>query len=142
MNEDQIREKVIQHYKIEYPTWTDIRATEIVASSISGFLAVVRAIEDGKPMEGEICHITPQGKVTAFATTEELARHLGKKIDEPWYDKLFSKQGISGIVTIVLLITLCILAFKKTEVNDQVIQILGGAFLAAIGFFFGTAGTP
>ena len=140
MEEDQIREKVIERYKIEYPTWTNIRATEIVLSSLSGYLAVVRAIENGAPTEGEICHITPQGKVTPFATTEELARHLGHQIDQPWYDKLFSKQGISGIVTIVLLVTLCILAFKKNEVNDQVIQILGGAFLAAVGFFFGTAG--
>jgi hypothetical protein len=140
MDEDQIREKVIQRYKLEYPTWTDIRATEIVVSSLSGYLAVVRAIEDSKATEGEICHISPQGKVTPFATTEELARHLGHQIDQPWYGKVFSKQGISGIVTLVLLVTLCLLAFKKDEVNEQVIQILGGAFLAAVGFFFGTSG--
>jgi hypothetical protein len=140
MDENQIRQHVIERYKIEYPPWTDIRATEIVASSLSGYLAVVRAIEDGKPTEGEICHITPQGKVTPFATTEELARHLKQQIDQRWYEKLFSQQGISGVVTLVLLITLCVLAFKS-QGNGPVIQILGGAFLAAVGFFFGSAGS-
>jgi hypothetical protein len=125
---------------IEYPSWTDIRVTEVGVSSLSGYLAVVRAKESGQDTEGEICHISLHGKVTPFATTEELARHLGHQIDQPWYEKILSRQGISGIVTIVLLMTLCVLAFKKNEVNDQVIQILGGAFLAAVGFFFGTAG--
>jgi hypothetical protein len=140
MDENEIREKVIERYKVEYPSWKDIRATEIVVSSLSGYLAVVRAVEDGKPTEGEICHITPLGKVTPFATTEELARHLGHQIDQSWYEKLLSQQGISGVVTLVLLATLCVLAFKKNEGNGPIIQILGGAFLAAVGFFFGSAG--
>jgi len=68
MDEDKIREKVKQRYMIEYPPWTDIRVTEVVVSSLSGYLAVVRAKENGQDTEGEICHISLQGKVTPFAT--------------------------------------------------------------------------
>jgi hypothetical protein len=139
MNEDEIRKRVIARYAVEYPDWQDIRVTEIVVSSLSGYLAVVRANEKGVSTEGEICHVSEQGKVIPFSTTEELARHLGRQLDQTWYDKLFSKSGVAAIVTVVLLITLCILSFKKDEVNQQVIQILGGAFVAAVGFFFGSA---
>lgn len=140
MDENEIRQKVIERYQVEYQDWQNIAVTEIVVSSLSGYLAVVRATENGEKTEGELCHIASTGKVTPFATTEELARHLGRQIDQTWYEKILSKQGISGIVTLVLLVTLCVLAFKRDEISSQVIQILGGAFLAAIGFFFGTAG--
>ena len=136
---EKIKEAVIKKYNDTYPQWTDIRITETIKSTDDGNYFVVRAKENNIETEGEICYIDNENKVTVFSTTEELIRFIDNRQNKKWYQQLFSKTGISAIVTLVLLVTLCVLVFRPGQSDPQVLQIIGGAFLAAIGFLFGTA---
>jgi hypothetical protein len=136
---NQITQTVLQKYKTTYPSWENVRLTETIRVDDNCYYLVVRATENGIETEGEICYIDTDLKVTVFATTEELIRFIENKINKKWHQKVFTKTGISFIVTLILLVTLCILVFRPNQSDPQVLQIIGGAFLAAVGFLFGTS---
>lgn len=139
-SEEQIRQRIIAEYERKEYGWTDIRVTKLTGPLAGGArLAVVKAKqEDGHPTEGEICMVTSQNEVVIFSSTEDLAREIMPRVKADWFDRVFSKQCISGVVTLVLLLVLCVLAFVPNHLSPTVVQSLTGAFGAAIGFFFGT----
>lgn len=139
VNLNELKAIVIKQYQDTYRNWKDIRVTETIKTTNEGSYFVVRATDNGVETEGEICYIDNTNKVTIFSTTEELIRFIDNKQNQKWYQQLFSKAGISAIVTLALLITLCILVFRPGKADQNVLQIIGGAFLAAVGFLFGTA---
>jgi hypothetical protein len=130
---------VIAAFKLKYPKDADVQVGEIVWNTFAGNLAVIISKEDGRPSE-EVCYVSPDGKVTLFETTNELARFLESRLNRGRMDKLFSKGGVSAVVTIILLVTLCALAFFPEKINQQVVAFLGAAFAAAVGFLFGCTG--
>jgi hypothetical protein len=109
---EDLKKIVTKEYQNTYRNWTNIRVTETIKSTNEGNYFVVRATVNGTDTEGEICYINNANKVTIFSTTEELVRFIDSKQNQKWYLHLFSKTGISAIVTLVLLITLCILVFR------------------------------
>ncbi|WP_439481930.1 hypothetical protein [Cyclobacterium plantarum] len=139
---NEIKGNVINEYICRYPNWTDIRVTEYIKNSDDGYYLVVKAKENEIETEGEICFVDNDKKVRIFSTIEELINFIGDRQSKKWYLQLFTKTGVSAIVTLVLLVTLCILVFKPGQADQQVLQFIGGAFLAAIGFLFGTTTTP
>lgn len=139
---DQIKEIVIKEYGARYSQWSNIKVTELIKNSDDGYYLVVKAKENDIETEGEICFVDNDNKVRIFSTTEELINFIGDRQNKKWYQQLFTKTGISAIVTLVLLATLCILVFRPGQADQAVLQIIGGAFLAAIGFLFGTTTNP
>lgn len=134
----EIQQTVIQEYKKTYRNWKDIRIVEYFKYD-EGFFLVIKATEDTEEIEGEICFIDKNLKVTIYATTAELLRAIKSKLDIKWWQKVFTKKGIALIVILILSITLSVLAFKPVQADDRIIQILGGAFLTAAGFLFGSS---
>lgn len=137
-NLSEIKENVVREYNLRYPMWTDIKVTESIKNSDDGHYLVVKAKENNIDTEGEICFVDNYKKVRIFSTIEELINFIGDRQNRKWYLQMFTKTGISAIVTLVLLVTLCILVFKPGQADKEVLQFIGGAFLAAIGFLFGT----
>lgn len=137
-NLSEIKENVVREYNLRYPMWTDIKVTESIKNSDDGHYLVVKAKENNIDTEGEICFVDNYKKVRIFSMIEELINFIGDRQNRKWYLQMFTKTGISAIVTLVLLVTLCILVFKPGQADKEVLQFIGGAFLAAIGFLFGT----
>lgn len=136
--ENEIVQIVLEEYQKTYRSWKDIRIVESFRFDLGWFL-VVKARVGSEEIEGEICFVDNSLKVTIYATTQELLRDIKLKIDRKWWQKIFTKKGIALVVILILSITLSVLAFKPVEADATIIQILGGAFLTAAGFLFGSS---
>jgi hypothetical protein len=139
MNDEELSQRVREAYSKQYASWTNLRVTEIVRDVFGGNLAVVNAIDaSGEETGGEICLVSAEGRVTIFSTTEEIARHLESRANQPWYRAIASRALVSTVLALVLLTAIVVLAFYPNPTNPGVVQTLSTAFGAVIGFYFGT----
>ena len=134
----KIIEVVTTEYLKLYKSWTDVEITEWCYCD-DGFFLVVCGKEKDKWREGEICFCSKSMKVTIFSTTEELLRQLDRKLNPEAPKLLFTKMGLSILIILLSLVTLCVLVFLPSKPNDQIVQLIGGALLAAVGFLFGSS---
>lgn len=137
MDNVEILDAVTREYLKNY-SWSKIEITEYIPC-YAGFFLVVEGYEKGKCVDTEICFCSHDLKVSIFSTTEELLRELNRRLKPRWSELLFTKVGLSFLVIMLSLVTLCILVFIPTKPNDQIIQLIGGALIAAIGFLFGSS---
>ena len=113
MNDKELTDAIVAKYKDIYDDWPNPKVTEIVHNAFDGTLAAVRATDtSGKDWE-EICHVTREGKITVFSTTEELARHLESRFHSTWWERLLTPTGIAGVLAIILVCSLCLLAISR-----------------------------
>jgi hypothetical protein len=139
-SEEQICQQIVAEYEKQDYGWTGLRVTKLTGLLAGGArLAVVKAKDkDGKSTDGEICMVTNQNEIRIFGSTEDLAHEIMPRVKTDWFDRVFSKHCIAGVVTLVLLVILGVLAFFPTNVDAKIAQSLIGAFGVAVGFFFGT----
>jgi hypothetical protein len=79
-------------------------------------------------------------KLTRFDNAKELARAVGKNITVSEYlENLFASTGVSGVIAIIITITICFLAFTPITGNEDILKILGLSLTTILGFYFGTA---
>ncbi len=142
MNTKKLEKLVIDQYRKTYNQWSNIEVTKIVNLPYAGKLVVVHALNDGEPIEPEVCHVSSEGHVTIFSSSENLAVHLQQQINQRWQDKVFSQTSIAAFVMLTLLLTLAISALMPLVGNPTALDILGKAFIAATAFYFGSTAKP
>ncbi len=131
---------VVPAIKSRYPDLQNTRVTEVAENLFSGSIVVVRS--DNKVDHEEIVFVSPSHQVKLFSTTEELAYFLHEQCNRSWFDKLFSKPILSGVVFLGLLVVLSLLALPgEKPYNQTVISTLGSVVSLAAGYFFGTSQT-
>jgi hypothetical protein len=140
MTHPEIKEVVTQEYAKRYPNWTDFHVTEIVVDTFGGHVAAVRAKDENKQDNEELCFVYPEGTVRIFYTTEELAKFLEQKAKTPTIERLFTRPVLTGIVFAFLLVAVFVIGFQTTF-RPEALSILGSVVGVAAGFFFGSSRT-
>jgi hypothetical protein len=139
-SDQEIEKIVLPKYKRLNPGWTNTRVTEIIPDVFGGTLVVVRGQPPQIIENEEICYVSPEGGATIFSTTEELARFLEEKAQEPWLERLFYRPHIAGAVFVLLLVGIFVAGFHHPkDFSPQALATLGSVVGLAAGFFFGSA---
>ena len=140
MTRDQIKQAAIDQYKVTYPTMANVRATEVVLDTMRGNLVVIAADGPNGVEESEVTLVYPDGHVTLFATTEELARHIDRIYRMSIMDKLLDKSNFAGALLLLALIGLFIIGYTS-YFQKEAMAIIGSIVGAAAGFFFASGRT-
>ena len=135
MNVEAYKDAVLTALKKRYGEMKGADVTEVVQDTFGGDLVVIRS-EAMVPHE-EIAFVYPNHQVRIFGTTEELVHFLETQSKKTWFDKLFTKPILSGLIFIVLLVIIS-LAGLYGEYDGTALTILGNVVSLAAGFFFGT----
>ena len=135
MNEKTIKDLVTTLYKDYYDVETQVKVTEIVFDTYGGHLAVVRGKDNNNTPLDEICFISQSGDIKIFSTTEELVRFLEHQTKLTLFDKIFTKNTMSGLVLFLLLVGVFLIGITK-DFNQQALTIIGSITGMAAGYFF------
>jgi hypothetical protein len=135
MNEKTIKDLVTSLYKDYYDVETQVKVTEIVFDTYGGHLAVVRGKDNNNIPLDEICFILQSGDIKIFSTTEELVRFLEHQTKLTFFDKIFTKNTMSGLVLFLLLVGVFLIGITK-DFNQQALTIIGSITGMAAGYFF------
>ena len=135
MNEKTIKDLVTALYKDYYDVETQVKVTEIVFDTYGGHLAVVRGKDNNNTPLDEICFISQSGDIKIFSTTEELVRFLEHQTKLTLFDKIFTKNTMSGLVLFLLLVGVFLIGVTK-NFNQQALTIIGSITGMAAGYFF------
>lgn len=135
MNEDSIKNLIQALYKDHYGDETEVKITEIVFDTYGGHLAVVKGRDEKNDPLDEICFVSPNNNIRIFSTTEELIRFLEHQTKLTFFDKLFTRNTMSGLVLFLLLIGVFLIGFSNSF-NQQALTILGSITGMAAGYFF------
>lgn len=135
MNEKTIKDLIIALYKDYYDVETQVKVTEIVFDTYGGHLAVVRGKDSNNEPLDEICFISQVGEIKIFSTTEELVRFLEHQTKLSFFDKIFTRNTMSGLVLFLLLIGVFLIGVTNSF-NQQALTIIGSITGMAAGYFF------
>jgi hypothetical protein len=137
MTRNDVKQAAIKHYKERYPEMLEVTATEVIMDSLDGHLAVIRARAPSGEKESEITLVYPDGHVTLFTDTEELARHIDRVSRIALIDRISNRSNVAGLVLIVSLIGVFAVG-HTTYFRPDALAIIGSLVGAAAGYFFAT----
>jgi hypothetical protein len=117
---EQVKTDVQAAYKEKYPSWSDVRITEIVENVYFGTMVAVKSSEFP---DGEICLHTKHG-VVIFDTTPELVRYLDMKASHV----ISLRDWLTAIVVLVTLglFAAVVFVFKQPEAVSLVVTAMAG----------------
>lgn len=132
MDEEKIRERALTNVKAKNPGLKKFRVDAVVEDFLGGTLITVESVDEEGAKVEDIVHVK-DGEMLLFNDVEEMAKVLrGQNRGSP-LDRLLQIGGISGVVAVLTVATICYLAVTGKDVPD----VLSNAVGLVIGFYFG-----
>ena len=100
------------------------------------FMGGTLMIFDSKDEDGDIVEdfiFMKNDEITIYNNAIDLAQGLKQTVPTSFLENFFSYKGISAVIAMILLITICLLVILKIEIPD----IISSSFGLVIGFYFG-----
>jgi hypothetical protein len=131
--QEPIESKIVEAVKMKRLGATEFSIINVIPKFLDGNLYTVGFTgADGGKYENYV-HVYDDN-VSVYANVYDLLQAIGKsRPPKSILDSILEPRGVSGIIAVLLTITICFNALLKRDIP----QILGNALAIILGFYFG-----